>query len=313
MKNARVHLLQHAERRKRLEVGDAVAAVVRLGRETGDAFRVADRVCELVDLGRLDPRDIPRLADELDSAVSSGFSEMTRQALAPRSDARALADAIRGQHLTRSDAGKVSRQLGLPHGSVTVRWDAGAESTTRSQGAAGLARPGTVQLDPQQYQPGTRAGRKLLAHEMVHIAQFRAAPAAGGPDILAAEVEAAGLAQRFATSGHLTPVQQALPAYAVAADRGAKGADALLVKMRKRIGKTNRSLLEAWLLTDRSFAARAFAASEGYTSKSYGFFWELWQLGMHHNETVVLGWLCARAGLDKRGAAQFLAASAPWG
>jgi len=105
------------------------------------------------------------------------------------------------QQRTQAQLGPLVRALGLDNVPVRVEVNqAGRERTSRF-GAAGVAEGGTVYLDPDRFRPEEGAGRYLLAHEMVHVAQARpgraAAPGASG-NVAAVELEAHELGVRWA-------------------------------------------------------------------------------------------------------------------
>ncbi|MCC6620586.1 MAG: DUF4157 domain-containing protein [Deltaproteobacteria bacterium] len=117
--------------------------------------------------------------------------------------------------LTRSLAADVASQLGLS--GLRVRVDEGARALTAARGTDGVAIDGTAYLDPRAFDPTTAAGRALLAHELVHVAQAALPrPAETGAvraeAIAAAEAEALEAGRRFAAGGRLAPARRPLPA-----------------------------------------------------------------------------------------------------
>jgi hypothetical protein len=78
-----------------------------------------------------------------------------------------------------------------------------------------------------QYQPGTNAGRQLLAHELTHVVQHDRAPFATGSGVSrpgdASEHEAAGVARAVGGGG---PLPQIAASPVAAVQRGPNDADA---------------------------------------------------------------------------------------
>lgn len=119
--------------------------------------------------------------------------------------------------------GALAPALGLSVGSLRVHADGEAAGRTRGLGARGLAAGGAIWLDPARYDPGSRSGRALLAHEAAHVAQraeTRTRPDRRPPSLAEAEREAATVAQAV-LEGRPPPLPVAtLPLGAVAADTG---------------------------------------------------------------------------------------------
>jgi len=116
--------------------------------------------------------------------------------------------------LTRTLATDVASQLGLS--AFRVQVDEGARALTSSHATAGLMLGGTAFLDPEAFDPRTAAGRTLLAHELMHVAQA-ALPAPDGSAgrraeaIALAEAEAFEAGRRFAAGERLTRATRPLP------------------------------------------------------------------------------------------------------
>lgn len=73
--------------------------------------------------------------------------------------------------LTRRLLNRLEQTLGLS--GVRVRVDAESTRRVRSLGTRGLMEDGEVLLDADQYDPSTKDGEALLAHEVMHVAQAR--------------------------------------------------------------------------------------------------------------------------------------------
>ncbi len=107
--------------------------------------------------------------------------------------------------------------LGLGRDAVTVDTTEHAGAVTGGRGARGLSVGNTVYLDPGRYDPATRDGKALLAHEVVHVAQRAVVTPGVGPG---PETEARVLSQRFAGQGAVSAPVSALAPTALAADVG---------------------------------------------------------------------------------------------
>jgi hypothetical protein len=118
---------------------------------------------------------------------------------------------------------KLAHTLRLPVAAVPVRVDAESEARTSAEGARGLMESGEVLLDPEAYDPETREGRGLLAHEVVHVAQDRLPvdEALDEPGELA-EAEAHVAAEQFAAGNAMLSPSMGIPDGHVAAEGGAE-------------------------------------------------------------------------------------------
>ncbi|MFO0749884.1 MAG: DUF4157 domain-containing protein [Myxococcota bacterium] len=113
-------------------------------------------------------------------------------------------------------------QLGINTDDVEVKADEEGAEHTGDQGLYGLMTDGQVFLDPDIYDPETESGRGLLAHELVHVAQYenRLRGANDMPDlgrIGQAEGEADALSSQFAAGGSVQAPLAALASYDKAA------------------------------------------------------------------------------------------------
>ena len=118
-----------------------------------------------------------------------------------------------------ADVTELAPRLGL--GAVDVRSDGAARAITDGKAARGVALGNVVYLHPDRVKPGTRAGREVLAHELVHLAQARLPTGDGVEDRDAAEHEAAELAPRVAAGA------TAMPRHAIDLSRPAADGDVL--------------------------------------------------------------------------------------
>ncbi|MET0622224.1 MAG: DUF4157 domain-containing protein [Pyrinomonadaceae bacterium] len=100
-------------------------------------------------------------------------------------------------------------RLGLDLGGVRVHTGAQASAAARSLGAAAYAVGEDVVFGDGAYAPGTAAGRRLVAHELAHVAQQRGAAASQSPVVSrpgdAAERDAHRTASQLARGGYARP------------------------------------------------------------------------------------------------------------
>jgi hypothetical protein len=77
-----------------------------------------------------------------------------------------------GQPLDPDTRAYFEAHLGVPLGDVRVHAGAAADAAARALDARAFAFSGSVAFRAGQYQPRSRRGRALLAHELTHVAQF---------------------------------------------------------------------------------------------------------------------------------------------
>src|ERR1041384_4369171 len=82
-------------------------------------------------------------------------------------------DEIRAQ-VTRWLLHELAPLLGLDPDRIQIRVNSEAESRVNARGAKGVMDGGTIYLHPRLYQPNTKEGCELLAHEATHLAQLNA-------------------------------------------------------------------------------------------------------------------------------------------
>ncbi|HMV66502.1 MAG TPA: DUF4157 domain-containing protein [Myxococcota bacterium] len=121
---------------------------------------------------------------------------------------------------------RLARGLGLAPDAVELLIGPESARRTRAHGTGGMMENGRIHLDPEGFDPSTREGVRLLAHELVHVAQRRVGVAPAGVDdpFRLAEVEAMVLSERAAAGGPLTAPIVGLPSGAVAFDNPVSGA-----------------------------------------------------------------------------------------
>jgi hypothetical protein len=106
-----------------------------------------------------------------------------------------------GNPLDGGLASEFGQQLGHPVSDVRVHTDSTAAALTRAVSARAFATGTDIFFAPGEYQPGTSAGRELIAHEVAHTDQQRGAPLSG-PLLVSnpgepLEVEADGVAREL--------------------------------------------------------------------------------------------------------------------
>ncbi len=155
------------------------------------------------------------LAHALDIRLELARPEMRRL---PDLDQIADPDVERAGK-TREVLDTLAPKLGIDADQVDVRVDEDAKRETSDVGNLGLMADGTVFLDPEIYDPESRMGRHLLAHELVHVAQLenRLRGANDTPDLFQAEAEADELSATFAQTGNIEAPLASLASYDKAA------------------------------------------------------------------------------------------------
>jgi Domain of unknown function (DUF4157)/Region found in RelA / SpoT proteins len=112
-----------------------------------------------------------------------------------------------------AQAAPIAVQLGV---TPTIVVDDDARARTEAHGSRGLAEGNNVYLHPEALSPDTEDGRRVLMHELVHVAQARNAAS----PIEDAEAEATALS----APGALRAPSMGLPSGEAAADTGARAA-----------------------------------------------------------------------------------------
>jgi hypothetical protein len=106
-----------------------------------------------------------------------------------------------GSPLPPSLAGAFESKLGASVSDVRVHADSNAASLARAVEARAFATGTDIFFAAGEYQPGTAAGRELIAHEVAHTSQQRGAPLAGPLQVSnpgePLEVEADGVAREL--------------------------------------------------------------------------------------------------------------------
>ena len=113
-------------------------------------------------------RFAPRLAVMRDRAQDTATDRNPQQA-APIQPGTARSDWL-GQSLPTTERAYFERRLGADLSSVRVHPDAAAAT---EMGARGFTVGHDIGVAPGQWRPGTLGFRRLLGHELTHVAQNR--------------------------------------------------------------------------------------------------------------------------------------------
>lgn len=102
-----------------------------------------------------------------------GLQRQAEHETAPSQAPRAVGEVIRspGQVLDPATRSFMESRLGHDFRHVRVHRDARAGETARAVGALAYTVGRHIVFGPGQYAPGSSAGRRLLAHELAHVAQ----------------------------------------------------------------------------------------------------------------------------------------------
>jgi hypothetical protein len=153
--------------------------------------------------------------------------------------------------------GHLASQLGLRPGQIQVRVDREAEVIVSQRGADGAARQGVVYLRSDKFDPTSRTGRRLLAHESAHAAQALLPQAAAEPNRrrhIAAELEAERTADIYVATRTAQPVRVPLAPSATVFNTGV---DALVEPVKQSRGAEIARIIDLlsygvfdWAVTD---------------------------------------------------------------
>jgi hypothetical protein len=147
-----------------------------------------------------------------------GQSEMSRYAMGSAAQAR-------GKSLPEGVRTDLESKLGTSLGDVRVHDDAAAARRAREHGAIAFTEGQDVYFGEGRFDPASDEGKRLLAHELVHVVQQKGAPKAGSPTV----------------SPVGSPVEQEAERVAQAVVSGAKpGEKSLEVKERAPAGTISR-------------------------------------------------------------------------
>jgi hypothetical protein len=104
-------------------------------------------------------------------------SPRRRQHLPPGTPPEVSAQSGRGRPLRPAEATDFESRLGADLGHVRVHDDAAAAALAEAAHARAFTLGSHVFFNRGEYQPGTRGGRALLAHELAHVAESPPGPA----------------------------------------------------------------------------------------------------------------------------------------
>src|SRR5262249_30579693 len=152
---------------------------------------------------------------------------------------------------------ELAPMLGIDSSQLEIHIDADAERRNNARQATGMVENGAIYLHPQYFDPLSKQGRSLLAHETAHTAQrLIAAPAAQhtARAHVAAEHEASAIARAFAERSPVARPVAALPPQVVAAAEDAPDLNATVPISRAReITEIHRALSGLWISDEDVF------------------------------------------------------------
>ena len=141
-----------------------------------EADRVADHVMRMPDAALVTKSapaqgTIQRLCadceDEIQRKADGGAA---REAAAPAADSAIRALGV-GAPLPASERAYFEPRFGRDFSNVLLHQDGAAGAAARSIGARAFTLGRDIAVAPGEYAPGTREGRRLLAHELTHVVQ----------------------------------------------------------------------------------------------------------------------------------------------
>lgn len=94
-------------------------------------------------------------------------------------DQAATVTAAAGYPLEPSMKGEMQRRFGRDFSAVRVHTDSAASESAKGLGALAYTLGDHIVFGRDQYAPGTTHGKRVLAHELAHVAQARSDPAPG--------------------------------------------------------------------------------------------------------------------------------------
>jgi hypothetical protein len=169
----------------------------------------------------------------------------------PARTARILDDDAARALVTHWLLHELAPMLGIDPAKLEIHIDADAESRNNARQATGLVEDGAIYLHPQRFDPLSKQGRSLLAHETAHTAQrLIAAPAVQHAERAhaAAEYEASAIARAFAERSPVTRPVATLPLQVVAAAEDAPDLSATVPISRAReIAEIHSTLSGLWI------------------------------------------------------------------
>ena len=118
----------------------------------------------------IDDAQVQRQEEEEEPIMTKGI---TGSAYKIRNDLSARLNLSRsgGQPLPETDRSFMERRFGVDFSSVRVHTDSNAAQISREINAQAFTYGRDIYFGEWRYRPGTLAGKKLLAHELTHVAQ----------------------------------------------------------------------------------------------------------------------------------------------
>ena len=115
---------------------------------------------------------------------------------AAKAAAKALLQTLKGRNSSRRPSRRAASQRTCSGRRASRRPPGNSSSSCRRFGAQAFTVGGDVFFDAGAYAPGTTLGRRLIAHELAHVAQQGAAPPVAGAQSMRFSVAPAGLVER---------------------------------------------------------------------------------------------------------------------
>lgn len=153
--------------------------------QPGDAYeQEADRIADAV--AATPDHDTPQGAAisgqvQRNTGMPTGPMVVQREISAgavnkPSAIGKAIGDAVRGtrgngQPIPSATRRPMEEKLGAEFGGVRIHTDSKANQLAQSLGANALTTGGDIYFNQFKYDPGSREGNRLLAHELIHVVQ----------------------------------------------------------------------------------------------------------------------------------------------
>ena len=136
----------------------------------GDAYEhEADRVAAAVMSGPARPA--APAATAVQSVARAPLPEEGTGAVSPALEAQITGMQGGGQPLPAAERAFFEPRFGMDFGDVRLHADAQAGTAAQAVSARAFTVGRDIAFAPSQYEPGTSAGRELLAHELTHVVQ----------------------------------------------------------------------------------------------------------------------------------------------
>lgn len=185
----------------RLEGGRMLQPKLRLGAPDDPHEDEADRVAEQVTRGVAAPEERPTIRRAPTTAGTPALAPETAAAVESLSGGQPLAPATRDT---------LEARIGHDFSQVRVHTGPRAAALAEQLQARAFTIGRDVAFAPGQYQPGTPAGQRLLAHELAHVAQQGQAVVRRGDDDATTAVVAEKQIQTGSTGDSVKEAQELL-------------------------------------------------------------------------------------------------------